>query len=155
LFAGSPRRGVWLAKETLCGDAWGFKIWHNWYIEWQRRRIMARRGETIENALSGERMTFLETTRDTNSRFFEFEFVAPPGRTVAGHVHPRQEERTEMLSGTLDGVVAEEGFTLSPSEFRVVPPGVAHSWQNPGDEGARFSVRFSPALNMESGFETT
>jgi quercetin dioxygenase-like cupin family protein len=115
---------------------------------------MSRRGETIENVLSGERMTFLETTRDTNSRFFEFEFIAPPGWTVAGHVHPRQEERTEMLSGTLDRAVAGEGFTLSPGEFRVVPPSVAHSWQNPGDEEARFSVRFSPALIMQSGFET-
>jgi hypothetical protein len=78
---------------------------------------MARRGETIENALSGERMTFLETTRDTNGRFFEFEFIAPPGWTVAGHVHSRQEERTEMLSGTLDGVVAAEGLTLSRASF--------------------------------------
>jgi quercetin dioxygenase-like cupin family protein len=89
---------------------------------------MSRRGETIENVLSGERMTFLETTRDTNGRFFEFEFIASPGWTVAGHVHPRQEERTEMLSGTLDGVVPGEGLTLSPGEFRVVLPGVAHSW---------------------------
>jgi quercetin dioxygenase-like cupin family protein len=117
---------------------------------------MARRGETIENPLSGERMTFLKTTRDTNGRSFQFEFVAPPGWTVSEHIHPRQEERTEMISGTLDGRVAGEGFVLSPGEVRVVPPGVAHAWQNPSDEEeARFSVEFSPALNMESGFETT
>jgi len=116
---------------------------------------MARRGETIENPLSGERMTFLKTTADTNGQSFEFEFHAPPGWTVSEHIHPRQEERTQMLSGTLDGHVAGEGISLSPGEVRVVPPGIAHAWQNPSDEEeARFSVTFSPALNMESGFET-
>jgi quercetin dioxygenase-like cupin family protein len=123
---------------------------------WTRRRIVARRGETIENSLSGERMTFLKTTRDTNGRSFQFEFIAPPGWTVSEHIHPRQEERTEMLSGTLDGRIAGEGLVLSPGEVRVVPPGVAHAWQNSSDEEeARFSVEFSPALNVESGFETT
>ena len=29
---------------------------------------MAHRGETIENPLTGERMTFLETTAETNGR---------------------------------------------------------------------------------------
>jgi quercetin dioxygenase-like cupin family protein len=123
---------------------------------WARRHILARRGETIENPLSGERLTFLQTNTDTYGRFFEFEFVAPPGWTVAGHIHPRQEERTEMLEGALDGVVAGEGFTLDPGDFRVVPLGVAHAWKNSSEENeARFSVKFTPALNMESGFETT
>lgn len=117
---------------------------------------MARRGETIENPLSGERLTFLKTTRDTKGQSFGFEFVAPPGWTVSEHIHPRQEERTQMISGTLNGSVAGEWTALSPGEVRIVPPGVAHAWENPSDEEeARFSVAFSPALNMESGFETT
>jgi len=100
-------------------------------------------------------MTFLKTTADTNGQSFEFEFHAPPGWTVSEHIHPHQEERTQMLSGTLDGRVAGEGISLSPGEVRVVPPGIAHAWQNPSDEEeARFSVTFCPALNMESGFET-
>ena len=40
---------------------------------------MAHRGETIENPLTGERMTFRNTTADTNGRSLEFEFIAPPG----------------------------------------------------------------------------
>src|SRR5215212_4553759 len=117
---------------------------------------MAHQGETIENPLSGERMTFLETTEDTNGQYFRFEFVAPPGWAVSEHIHPRQEERTEMFSGALDGRVAGEEIGLLPGDIRVVPPGVLHAWRNPSDEEeARFSVTFRPALNMESGFETT
>jgi quercetin dioxygenase-like cupin family protein len=116
---------------------------------------MAHRGETIENPLTGERMTFLKTTAETNGRSFEFEFVAPPGWTVPEHIHPYQQERTEMVSGELSGRVAGGGFRLLPGEVRVVPSGVVHAWRNPSEEEeARFSVEFSPALNMESGFET-
>jgi quercetin dioxygenase-like cupin family protein len=117
---------------------------------------MAHQGETIENPLSRERMTFLETTEDTNGQYFRFEFVAPPGWAVSEHIHPRQEERTEMFSGALDGRVAGEEIGLLPGEVRVVPPSVVHAWRNPSDEQeARFSVTFRPALNMESGFETS
>jgi hypothetical protein len=105
----------------------------------ERRHVMAHRGETIENPLTGERMTFLKTTADTSGRSFEFEFVAPPGWAVSEHIHPHQHERTQMVSG----------------EVRVVPSSVVHAWRNPSDqEEARFSVEFSPALKMESGFET-
>ncbi len=116
---------------------------------------MAQRGETIENPLTGERMTFLKTTADTSGRSFEFEFVAPPGWSVSEHIHPHQHERTQMVSGVLSGRVAGEEFRLVSGEVRVVPSGVVHAWRNPSDqEEAHFSVEFSPALNMESGFET-
>jgi quercetin dioxygenase-like cupin family protein len=116
---------------------------------------MAHRGESIENPLTGERMTFLKTTADTNGQSLEFEFIAPPGWSVPEHIHPRQQERTQMISGVLSGRVAGEKIGLVAGEVRVVPSGVVHAWQNPSDqEEARFSVKFSPALKMESGFET-
>lgn len=116
---------------------------------------MARRGDVIDNPLSGERLTFLKTTSDTNGESLCFEFIAPPGWSVPEHIHPRQQERTEMISGVLSGRVAGEEVRLVPGEVRVVPPGVVHAWRNPSDEEeARSSVEFRPALNMESGFET-
>jgi quercetin dioxygenase-like cupin family protein len=116
---------------------------------------MAQRGESIENPLTGERMTFLKTTADTNGQSLEFEFIAPPGWSVPAHIHPYQQERTAMISGVLSGHVAGEDFRLLPDKIRVVPSGVVHAWRNPSEEEeARFSVEFSPALKMESGFET-
>ena len=117
---------------------------------------MAQRGESIENPLTGERMTFRNTTADTNGHSLEFEFIAPPGWSVPEHIHPHQQERTQMISGVLSGRVAGEEIRLVAGEARVVPLGVVHAWQNPSDqEESRFSVEFSPALKMESGFETT
>ena len=117
---------------------------------------MAHQGESIENPLTGERMTFLKTTADTNGQSLEFEFIAPLGWSVPEHIHPHQQERTQMISGVLSGRVAGEEVELVAGEVRVVPSGVVHAWQNPSEaqEEARFSVKFRPALNMESGFET-
>jgi quercetin dioxygenase-like cupin family protein len=116
---------------------------------------MARRGESIENPLSGERMTFIKTTADTNGQSLEFEFIAPPGWSVPEHIHPHQQERTQMISGVLSGRVAGEEIGLVEGEVRVVPAGVVHGWRNPSDEEeVCFSVEFNPALKMESGFET-
>jgi quercetin dioxygenase-like cupin family protein len=116
---------------------------------------MAHPGESIENPLTGEKMTFLKTTAQTNGRSLEFEFIAPPGWSVAEHIHPHQQERTQMISGVLRGRVAGEEIGLVPGEVRVVPSGVVHAWRNPSEEEeVRFSVEFSPALKMESGFET-
>jgi quercetin dioxygenase-like cupin family protein len=116
---------------------------------------MAQRGESIENPLTGERMTFLKTTADTNGQSLKFEFIAPPGWSVPGHIHPYQQEHTEMISGVLSGRVAGEEIGLEAGDARVVPAGVVHAWRNPSDqEEARFSVEFRPALKMESGFET-
>jgi quercetin dioxygenase-like cupin family protein len=116
---------------------------------------MAHRGETIENPLTGEQMTFLKTAVDTNGQALEFEFVAPPGWSVPEHIHPHQQERTQMISGVLSGRVAGEEIGLVAGEVRVVPSGVVHAWRNPSEEEeARLSVEFSPALKMESGFET-
>ena len=100
-------------------------------------------------------MTFLKTTADTNGQSLEFEFIAPPGWSVPEHIHPHQQERTQMISGVLSGRVAGEEIGLVAGEVRIVPSGVVHAWRNPSDqEEARFSVEFSPALKMESGFET-
>ena len=57
---------------------------------------MAKAGDVIENPVTGERITFLKTTRETNGELLRFEYVVPPGFTIPEHVHPRQEERHEV-----------------------------------------------------------
>jgi hypothetical protein len=72
---------------------------------------MARRGDIVENPMTGERTTFLETARDTGGELLRFEYVLPPGWSVPEHVHPRQEERHEIVSGTLSGCVGDRNTT--------------------------------------------
>lgn len=85
---------------------------------------MARRGDVIENPITGEKVTFLETSEDTNGELLRFEYVLPPRFSIPEHVHPRQEERYEVLSGTLRGRVGGRGQDFGEGEWVIGPPNV-------------------------------
>jgi mannose-6-phosphate isomerase-like protein (cupin superfamily) len=116
---------------------------------------LIRTGDTIENPVTGERITFLATSADTDGEAVVIETVVEPhGFVAAAHVHPKQEERFEIVSGTLglkvDGeeVVAGAGTTLT------VPAGTPHRFWNAGDEEVRFRCEIRPALQFEQLLET-
>jgi hypothetical protein len=69
---------------------------------------MASQGDVLENPLTGEKVIFLETSEDTNGELLRFEYVLPPRFSIPEHVHPRQEERHEVLSGS-SGAGWEDG----------------------------------------------
>ncbi len=73
---------------------------------------------------------------------------------AAAHVHPHQEERFEVLAGTLQSVVDGRRTTLEPGDVAVIPPGRSHTWRNVGDKEARVLGEFRPALRTEMFFET-
>lgn len=111
---------------------------------------MAYAGQILENPVSGERIIFRKTASDTHGELLAFElFLAPDG-----HVHPQQEERFEVVEGTmmfrrgLETVYARAGDTV------VVPPGMVHRFENAGEEPAHALVEVRPALRMEQLFET-
>src|SRR4051812_8883944 len=55
---------------------------------------MAHAGQTIQNPVSGERITFTKTAADTNGELLELDIeLAPDGAVPGMHVHPAQEER--------------------------------------------------------------
>jgi quercetin dioxygenase-like cupin family protein len=117
---------------------------------------MAFTGQTISNPVSGERITFLQTARDTGGELLEFELeLTPDGHVPGAHVHPEQEERFYVQSGRMKfrkgwrRVVAEAGDTV------IVPAGTVHRFENAGDEVARCRVEVVPALDMERLLETT
>jgi quercetin dioxygenase-like cupin family protein len=117
---------------------------------------MAYAGQTISNPVSGERITFMQTARDTGGELLEFELeLTPDGRVPGAHVHPAQEERFHVLDGTmkfrrgLRRIVATAGDTV------IVPAGTVHKFANAGDDVARCRVEVVPALDMEQLLETT
>ena len=117
---------------------------------------MAKAGDLIENPATGERITFLQTTHETNGKLLRFEYVLPPGFTTPEHVHPHQEERHEILSGTLRGRVGDQERDYGKGERVVGPAGVPHAWQNPSrDEQLRFVSELRPPLVFETILETT
>ena len=116
---------------------------------------MARQGDAIENPVTGERITFLETPRDAGGELLRLEWSLEPDGFLAGaHTHPHQQERFEVLSGTLGMRVGRRKYRLSAGEAVVVPQGAVHRWWNDGDETVRGVLEFRPALDTDSLFET-
>jgi quercetin dioxygenase-like cupin family protein len=116
---------------------------------------MIRTGDTIHNPVTGERITFLATSRDTDGEAVVIETVVQPdGFVAAAHVHPSQTERFAVAEGTLVLKVDGQEKILSPGDVAVVEPGQAHKFWNAGDEPVRFVCEVRPALQFESLLET-
>jgi quercetin dioxygenase-like cupin family protein len=117
---------------------------------------MAYKGQTIENPISGERITFLQTARDTGGEKLEIELeLSPDGHVPGAHVHPEQEERFHVLEGTMKFRMGLRRIVAGPGDTVVVPAGRVHKFANGGDVPARARVEVVPALDMEQLFETT
>jgi mannose-6-phosphate isomerase-like protein (cupin superfamily) len=116
---------------------------------------MIRTGQTVENPLTGERLTFLKTSRDTKGEYVVVETLLQPGaRVAAAHVHPHQAERFEVIAGTVGMKVGRKRIEAGPGEVVTVEPGVPHKFYNAGEGDARFLCRVSPALGFEQLIET-
>jgi quercetin dioxygenase-like cupin family protein len=116
---------------------------------------MIRTGDTIHNPVTGERITFLATSADTDGEAVVIETVVQPdGCVAAAHVHPSQSERFAIKSGTLGLKAGREKHTLGPGQFLTVAPGTPHRFWNAGDEPVTFVCEIRPALQFESLLET-
>jgi len=116
---------------------------------------MIRAGDTIHNPVTGERITFHQTSADTNGDAVVIECsVKPDGFVAAAHVHPSQTERFSVVEGTLGLKVGKDERTLTVGEVDVVEPGTPHKFWNAGDDVVRFVCEVRPALQFESLLET-
>jgi quercetin dioxygenase-like cupin family protein len=116
---------------------------------------MAKAGDTLESPLSGARIVFLKTARDTSGELLQLDDVMKGGgRVPIEHVHPHMEERFEILSGTARLSMRGQERDVGAGETIVVPAGTPHVWWNAGEEEAHLILEFRPALRTETLFET-
>ena len=117
---------------------------------------MAHAGQTIENPVSGERITFLQTSADTDGELLEIELeLSPDGAVPGAHIHPEQEERFEVVEGTMTFRMGLKKIVAGPGDVVTVPAGKVHAFKNSGEDTAKVRVQVRPALAMEQLFETT
>ena len=117
---------------------------------------MIRTGDTIENPVTGERVTFLKSAKDTGGEVVVIDTtVAPGGFVAAEHIHPYQSERFEILSGEVEFKRGKEIVTAGPGDVVMVEPGTPHHFRNlSGEEEIRFRAEVRPALSFETFLET-
>ena len=117
---------------------------------------MAYTGQTITNPVSGETITFRATSADTGGERLEIDLTLTPDGHVPGtHVHPSQEERFEVVEGTMKFKLGFKTIVAHAGDVVVVPAGSPHRFANAGKRDAHARVTVTPALDMESLFETT
>jgi mannose-6-phosphate isomerase-like protein (cupin superfamily) len=110
----------------------------------------------LENPISGERITFRKTAADTDGELLAFDLeLDPDGHVPSAHVHPIQEERFEVVNGTMIFRRGLGTLTASAGDVVVVPPGTVHRFENAGKEQAHVRVEVRPALRMQELLETT
>ena len=114
---------------------------------------MAQTGEHLRNTLTGEQLVFRQVAVDTGGELLEFDWCFPPGGSVPLHVHRRQEERFEILSGSARFRAGRRRLTAGAGEHLAVPPDTVHGWGNPGEDELWARVQFRPALRTEQLFE--
>ena len=116
---------------------------------------MIRTGDTIHNPVTGERITFLATSADTDGEAVVIEVVVQPnGFVAAAHVHPSQSERFAVKTGTLGMKASGRKLALGAGDVATVEPGTPHKFWNAGGEPVRFVCEVRPALQFESLLET-
>lgn len=109
----------------------------------------------IENPMSKEHMTFLQTGAETQGTLFAFEQAAPTDMIAPPeHLHLREEERFAVLEGEMTVQANGQETVVPVGGVYVVEPGVAHTWWNSGTGPLRVHTEFRPAGNMQSFFET-
>jgi quercetin dioxygenase-like cupin family protein len=116
---------------------------------------MAKAGDELVNPVTGLRTVFRKTAQDTSGELLQVDWIGEPDWTTGpDHVHPRQEERFEVLSGRLGLRVGGVERVHSTGDVIVAPAGAPHAAWNAGDDEVHVLVDFRPALRTETAFET-
>ena len=108
-------------------------------------------GQTLENPVTGERFTFIDTAATTDGELLRFDLTLRPGGAVPiPHVHPIQTERFAVVEGRMRFRLGLRTVLAGPGDVVEVAPGVTHGFANAGDGATRVRVEVRPALAMES-----
>jgi quercetin dioxygenase-like cupin family protein len=115
---------------------------------------MAQAGDRLENPATGQTIVFRQTSAQTGGDLLEVETTYQPGSSEPlEHYHPKQEERFEVLEGTVRVRLAGKKRDIRQGDTLVVPARTTHAMWNAGSEPARMLWQTRPALRTESFFE--
>jgi uncharacterized protein YjlB len=116
---------------------------------------MAKAGDELLNPVTGLRTVFRKTAQQTSGELLQVDWIGESSWTTGpDHVHPRQEERFEVLSRRLGLRVGGVERVHGVGDVIVAPADSAHAAWNAGEDEVHVLVDFRPALRTEIAFET-
>jgi quercetin dioxygenase-like cupin family protein len=96
----------------------------------------------------GSVMAFKALGAQTDGDFSLMERTLPPGgRTPPAHRHTNCSEAFFVLDGSITFWIEDSELTGAPGDFLLVPRGVAHTFGNQSQAGARLLVLHAPAAD--------
>lgn len=111
---------------------------------------MATGRESIEDGLTGQRFIFRLSAAETGGDAVVFEsFLPAAARGLATGAEAEQEQRFEVLHGSLRFRVGGEDRLLEAGGRLTVPRGTACWYWNASDEPAHLVAEIRPALDFE------
>jgi quercetin dioxygenase-like cupin family protein len=120
----------------------------------QCRAGPSHKGESYE--FMGERLTFLNTGKETNGEVLEMDVSFKPTAETNilkwqdTHVHPYQEERFKVISGSVRFRVGDHEQVLAPGQSISGPPKVVHGWNSADGKEIHMLAEFRPALHTDA-----
>jgi quercetin dioxygenase-like cupin family protein len=119
---------------------------------------MVETGDIINNPISGETFTFLQTAADTGGKLLQIDVRVRVGGAMGSplaHFHPAQEERFIVKSGCLRATIDGVEGVYGAGETVIVPAGAPHRWSNDSvNDELSFINEYVPALRWEDLFVT-
>lgn len=108
----------------------------------------------LVHPLLQDRVTVRVTPEESNGALLRIEYdaraVTPP---ADDHVHPDQEERIEVLAGTLHCRIGGEVREMHVGETLIIPASTPHALWNESPTGSRSVGEYRPALETLALFE--
>ncbi|MBW4647020.1 MAG: cupin domain-containing protein [Goleter apudmare HA4340-LM2] len=108
--------------------------------------------EMIVNPVTGDRMTFLHTSQQSQGADAKIRFDLPPGAKGSPlHYHTAMHETFTVVKGRLDMEVGQKGNwrSLQSGESVRMPPGMHHSFCNRSEDWVTFTTENQPATGFE------
>jgi mannose-6-phosphate isomerase-like protein (cupin superfamily) len=110
--------------------------------------VTAGGGEVID--LGPARMRILEDGTTTEHRLGIGEItLAPRSPGPPQHRHAQHDEGFYVVSGTARFTVGHTSYDAGPGTLVMLPPGVPHTFANPGDEPLVMLNTFTPDLYVQ------
>ena len=108
-------------------------------------------GETARSPIGGD-VTFITRGEQTNGALAVLDIGVPPDVGPPLHRHTREDEWVYVLEGEMRWKLGDELRSTPAGSFVFIPRGLAHCFQNVGEEPGRMLVTFAPA-GMEGFFD--
>ncbi len=114
---------------------------------------MLKKGDVIENRLTGEKLVFIATTAETQGKTLEFDYFLKPNSPIeAEHFHPETDHKIEVVKGTFTVKINGKISRVAAGCSVIIPPGSPHKGWNAENDELHLKISMSPAMNFEGWY---